>query len=77
MQSKYLAKTWRKFFQTFMAVKKRLSPLAYEFVAADMVNGTYYIYATFSDGLNNNSTYARWPVVIDHSVSAPPTISLN
>lgn len=38
MKSKYLEKTWRKIFQTFMAVKKRLSPLAYEFVAADITS---------------------------------------
>jgi MoaA/NifB/PqqE/SkfB family radical SAM enzyme len=38
MQSKYLVKTWRKIFQTFMKAKKRLSPLAYEFVAADITS---------------------------------------
>jgi MoaA/NifB/PqqE/SkfB family radical SAM enzyme len=38
MQSKYLAKIWRKIFQTFMKVKKSLSPLAYEFVAADITS---------------------------------------
>lgn len=49
----------------------------YTWNTSNMGNGTYYIYATFSDGLNNNRTYARWPIVIDHSVSASPTISLN
>jgi MoaA/NifB/PqqE/SkfB family radical SAM enzyme len=38
MKSKYLGKTWRKIFQTYMKVKKRLSPLAYEFVAADITS---------------------------------------
>lgn len=38
MQLKYLGKTWRKIFQTFMRAKKRLSPLAYEFVAADITS---------------------------------------
>ncbi len=48
MQSKYkyLAKTWRKVFQTFMKVKKRLSPLAYEFVAAD-ITGNCNLRCTF------------------------------
>jgi hypothetical protein len=36
MQSKYIVKTKRKNFQTFMKAKKRLSPLAYDFVAADI-----------------------------------------
>jgi molybdenum cofactor biosynthesis enzyme MoaA len=38
MKSKHLAKTWRKIFQTFMKAKKRLSPLTYEFVAADITS---------------------------------------
>jgi hypothetical protein len=49
----------------------------YTWNTANMPNGTYYIYAGFSDGLNSNRTYARWPIVIDHSVAASPTISLN
>jgi hypothetical protein len=49
----------------------------YKWNTANMANGTYYIYATYSDGINNNRTYARWPIVIDHSVSASPTISLS
>jgi hypothetical protein len=39
--------------------------------------GTYYIYGIVSDGLNTNRSYARWPIVIDHSVAASPTISLS
>lgn len=38
MKSKYLVKIWRKVFQTFMKAKKRLSPLAYDFVAADITS---------------------------------------
>jgi hypothetical protein len=49
----------------------------YTWDTANMANGTYYIYAVFSDGLNSNRTYAPWPIVIDHNASASPTISLN
>jgi MoaA/NifB/PqqE/SkfB family radical SAM enzyme len=38
MKSKYVVKTWRKIFQTYMKAKKRFSPLAYEFVAADITS---------------------------------------
>jgi MoaA/NifB/PqqE/SkfB family radical SAM enzyme len=38
MKSKYVAKIWRKIFQTYMKAKKHLSPLAYEFVAADITS---------------------------------------
>jgi len=49
----------------------------YTWNTSQMANGTYYIYATFSDGINTNRTYARWPVVIDHTASTAPTIALN
>ena len=45
-KSKYLAKTWRKIFQAFMKAKKHLSPLAYEFVAAD-ITGNCNLRCTF------------------------------
>lgn len=46
MKSKYLAKIWRKIFQTYMKAKKRLSPLAYDFVAAD-ITGNCNLRCTF------------------------------
>ena len=49
----------------------------YTWNTANMAAGTYYIYAIFSDSLNGNRTYARWPIVIDHNVPTAPTISLN
>ena len=49
----------------------------YTWNTSKMANGTYYIYAKFTDGLNNNRTYGRWPIVIDHSASNPPVISLS
>jgi hypothetical protein len=60
-------------------IKSGINPTSkqYTWNTANMGAGTYYIYAVFSDGLNSNRTYARWPIVIDHSVAAPPTISLN
>ena len=60
-------------------IKSGIAPTneQYTWNTANMANGTYYIYATFSDGLNNNRTYARWPIVIDHTVAASPVISLN
>lgn len=39
-------------------------------------NGTYHILAVFSDGVNSNQTYARWPLVID-GISELPLIKLN
>jgi hypothetical protein len=38
-----------------------------------MAEGTYYIYAIYSDGTNSNRTYARWPIVIDHTPAPPST----
>jgi hypothetical protein len=60
-------------------IKSGINPTSgqYSWDTSNLAAGTYYIYATFSDGLNNNRTYARWPIVIDHSASASPTISLN
>lgn len=60
-------------------IKSGINPASeqYTWNTANMSAGTYYIYATFSDGLNNNRTYARWPIVIDHTVAAPPTIALS
>jgi MoaA/NifB/PqqE/SkfB family radical SAM enzyme len=46
MKSKYVVKTWRKIFQTYMKAKKRFSPLAYEFVAAD-ITGNCNLRCTF------------------------------
>jgi len=60
-------------------IKSGINPTSkqYTWNTSNMGAGTYYIYAAFSDGLNSNRTYARWPIVIDHSVAASPTISLN
>jgi hypothetical protein len=60
-------------------IKSGLNPASgqYTWNTSNMPGGTYYIYATFSDGTNSNRTYARWPIVIDHNPSTPPTISLN
>jgi hypothetical protein len=60
-------------------IKSGLNPASgqYSWDTSAKAAGTYYIYAVFSDGINSNRTYARWPVVIDHSVSTAPAISLN
>jgi hypothetical protein len=62
-------------------IKSGLNPASgqYTWNTSTMADGTYYIYATYSDGTNSNKTYARWPIVIDHTPSPPPTptIKLN
>jgi hypothetical protein len=35
--------------------------------------GTYYVYASFSDGVNTNAAYSRWPILI----AAGPAISTH
>lgn len=50
---------------------------SYTWNTASLAEGTYYIYATFSDGTNSNRTYARWPIVVSHTVSTGPAISLS
>jgi hypothetical protein len=42
-------------------------------------NGTYYIYASVSDGLNTNAAYSRWPIIVDSSNASAllPRITLN
>jgi hypothetical protein len=49
----------------------------YTWDTSRMAEGTYYIYAIYSDGMNSNRTYARWPIVIDHTQVASPAISLS
>lgn len=44
---------------------------------SSMPNGTFYIYASFSDGTNTNATYSKWPIVIDHGFVPQPRIVLN
>jgi hypothetical protein len=39
--------------------------------------GTYYIYATYSDGRNTNRTYAPWPIVISHTSDPTAEIQLS
>jgi hypothetical protein len=60
-------------------IKSGINPTAeqYTWDTSKMAAGTYYIYASYSDGINRNRTYARWPIVIDHTVSASPAISLS
>lgn len=50
---------------------------SYTWDTSRLAEGTYYIYATFSDGTNSNRTYARWPIVVSHTVSTGPAISLS
>lgn len=40
-------------------------------------NGTYYVHASFSDGTNTNSTYAAWPIVINHGGQDLPRLVVN
>jgi len=56
-----------------------INPLdaGYSWDVSSIANGTYYIYAVYSDGLNSNRCYARWPIVIEHGYQEKPTISLN
>jgi hypothetical protein len=63
-------------------IKSGLNPASgqYAWNTSNMADGTYYIYAIYSDGTNSNRTYARWPIVIDHTPTpppTPPTIKLN
>ncbi|NIM16657.1 MAG: hypothetical protein GTO45_32125 [Candidatus Aminicenantes bacterium] len=63
-------------------IKSGINPASgqYTWDTSNMADGTYYIYAVYSDGTNSNRTYARWPIVIDHTPSpppTPPTIKLN
>ena len=38
-------------------------------------NGTYYIYASYSDGINTNGTYSRWPIVAGPAANSTLTLS--
>jgi hypothetical protein len=46
---------------------------SYTWMTAGVPNGTYYIYASVSDGLNTNAAYSRWPIIVD---SSNPTVLL-
>jgi hypothetical protein len=42
-----------------------------------MPPGTYYIYASVTDGVNENGTYAKWPIVIDPTFTDPASIAVS
>jgi hypothetical protein len=56
-----------------------LTTSSYTWNTSSVPNGTYYIYASFSDGGPTNGTYSRWPIIVDSSntVSALPQIELD
>jgi len=50
---------------------------SYNWNVSSLSEGTYYIYGVYSDGLNSNQCYARWPIVVDHAFQEKPTINLS
>ncbi|MCX6546032.1 MAG: hypothetical protein NTV05_16675 [Acidobacteria bacterium] len=52
---------------------------SYTWNTTGVPNGTYYIYASVSDGLNANAAYSRWPIIVDSSTTSAllPRIALN
>ena len=51
---------------------------AYSWNTSLLPNGTYYIYAQLFNGATlMNQTYAKWPIVVDHSYLALPTLALD
>ena len=55
------------------------SQSSYTWTTTGVPNGTYYIYASVSDGLNTNAAYSRWPIIVDSSstIALLPRIALN
>lgn len=49
---------------------------SYSWNTAGVPNGTYYIYASYSDGLNTNASHSRWPIVVGPLTSVTTTPSL-
>lgn len=49
---------------------------SYSWNTTGVPNGTYYIYASYSDGYNSNGSYSRWPIVIGPltGLSAAPSL---
>ncbi|MCP4221268.1 MAG: hypothetical protein GY765_41965 [bacterium] len=60
-------------------IKSNLDPTdeSYTWNTTNVSAGTYYIYSTISDGINSNRTYARWPIVVDHTVAPTAEIELS
>jgi len=60
-------------------IKSGINPSSgkYTWNTSNKAKGTYYIYAVVSDGMNTNRTYARWPIIIDHSAEPTAEIQLS
>jgi len=50
---------------------------SYTWNTSGLPNGTYYLYAVASDGLNQNRAYAGGPVIVNHASGGSPTIALS
>ena len=55
-----------------------ISPSAgsYSWNTSGVPNGTYYIYASYSDGYNANGSYSRWPIIVGPLIGLSATPSL-
>ena len=51
---------------------------SYTWDTSGLANGTYYVYARLLNGATvMNQSYAKWPIVVNHSYQALPTLSLD
>ena len=48
---------------------------SYAWDTTGVPNGSYYIYASFSDGINTNGTYSRWPIIAGPAATSTLTLS--
>jgi hypothetical protein len=62
---------------TLIASNQNAAAGSYTWSSLGVPDGTYQVYAVFTDGVNSNQFYAPWPIIVDNASGVLPTILLN